>query len=291
MRISGGHGEFGMKILRIIIAAALIITLAFPPDASARRHRAKRAKAKTTSSIGAVSALLWDSTSNHYLYAKSINRPIFPASTTKVMTCLLVLERLSLDQYVTVSARATRVQPTKLDLRPGEKYKVRDLLYGMILKSANDASVVLAEAVAGSESKFVELMNQRARQIGAKHTRFANAHGLPSAKKQYSTAHDMSLILVQALKKNFFRQALTYKYHIIYSKDGQRSFLKSHNKSLFLDWNKNVYGKTGYTHEAQSCFVGYFIKGGHTYVVAVFGSRKRWEEVKRIIERYGKMNL
>ena len=85
-----------------------------------------------------------------------------------------------MDQYVTVSEHATQVPQTKLGLRAGESYRVSDLLYGLILKSANDAAVTLAEAAGGSQEKFVEMMNARARQMGALHSHFANAHGLPS---------------------------------------------------------------------------------------------------------------
>ena len=274
---------FFRRALLLVLIAALLC----PADASARRHK----KARARGGMDAVSALLWDATANRNYYAKDAQRQIFPASTTKVMTAILVLEKLSLDEYVTVNERATHIQPTKLDLKVGEQYRVRDLLYGMLLKSANDAAIVLAEAVAGSEGKFVEKMNQRARQIGARHTRFANAHGLPSGARQFSTARDMALIFKEALKSDFFRQAITYKYHIMYSKDGRRHFLKSHNKSLFLDWKKNVYGKTGYTQEAQSCFVGYFTKGNNTLIITLFGGRKRWEDIKFIIERYGGVDL
>ena len=277
-------------LFRRFLALVLIAVLLCPADASAW-HRSRRAKASSWHGLTAMSALLLNASNNHYYFAKDIDRQIYPASTTKVMTVILALEHLSLDEYVTVSARAVQVPPTKLDLRPGEQYRVRDLIYAALLKSANDAANVLAEAVAGSQSQFVVLMNQKAAQIGVRHTRFANAHGLPSEGTQYSTARDMAMILKEALKNPFFKSAITFKYRIIYSKEGRRHFLKSHNKSLFMDWKMNVYGKTGYTQEAQSCFVGYYLKNKDTYVVAVFGSHKRWEETKRIVERYGKTDL
>ena len=267
-----------MRFCRRVLLLALVITLACPSEAAAR-------------GISATSALLLDATNGRTYYAKSPNRWIFPASTAKIMTVLLVLEKLPLESYVTVSERATRVQPTKLGLKAGERYRVRDLLYGVVLKSANDASIVLAEAVAGSEAKFVVLMNRRARALGARHTRFTNSHGLPSNARQYSTARDMARIFKEVLKNNFFKRALAFKYRVIYSKDGRRHFLKSHNKSLFLNWKRDVYGKTGYTRQARSCFVGYFNKGGHTCIIAVFGCRKRWEDIKFMIERYGKTDL
>ncbi len=130
--------------------------------------------------VSAKAAIFSDSTRVKRLYGKNVHHKVLPASTTKVMTAILVLEKLSLNSHVTVHKRATLVQPSKVHLRPGEKYKVADLLHALLLQSANDAAVVLAEAVAGSEQNFVKLMNQRARQLGAQHTQFANAHGLAS---------------------------------------------------------------------------------------------------------------
>lgn len=252
---------------------------------------AKKKTVKPTPYVSARGAVLMDAGRGKSLYAKNSRTRLLPASTTKVMTALLVLEKLGLDDYVTVSTRAVGMQPSKLNMRPGDKYKVRDLLYGILLNSANDASVALAEAVAGSEWKFVQMMNERARRLGAKNTKFANPNGLPSKASQYSTAHDMALIFREALKKDFFRQAIKMKYKTIYSRNGRRHYLKSHNKMLFKDWKKNVYGKTGYTRAARSCFVGYVQKGKRPLIVAVFGCSRRWDDIHRIIERYGGVDL
>ena len=239
----------------------------------------------------ANTALLWDPLSNQRYFDLGADREFFPASTTKVLTALLVLENLPLDKFVMVSEHATQVPQTKLGLRAGESYRVRDLLYGLILKSANDAAVVLAEAVGGSEGKFVDMMNARAKQIGAMHSHFANPHGLPSQGAQFTTASDMSLIFTQALKNDFFRQAITFKYLVIYSREGHRLFLKSHNKILFSNWKQHVFGKTGWTIEAQSCFVGYVPRGNGMLIIAVYGCHRRWMDMKYIIERYGHVNL
>ncbi len=275
------------KTFRLVLSFILIVALVLPGDAYAARKK-KRVRSYR---VDANAALLWDVTANRRLYEKNSNMRVFPASTTKVMTAILVLEKLSLNDYVTVSSRATDVPQTKLDLKPGEQYRVRDLMYGILLKSANDAAIVLAEAVAGSQEEFVRMMNERARQLGATHTKFANAHGLPSETSQFTTAHDMALIFNAALRNPFFKEAITFKYRILYSKDGRRHFLKSHNKALFLSWGRNIYGKTGYTNQAQSCFVGYVPKGGHTVLISVFSSQRRWRDIKFIVERYGRIDL
>ncbi len=225
------------------------------------------------------------------LYGKGVHTRILPASTAKVMTALLVIEKLPLGQYVTVSKAATLVQPTVINLKPGERYKVKDLLYAILIKSANDASVVLAEAVSGSEANFVQLMNQRAKQLGAKHTKFANSNGLPSRAKQYSTAYDMYMIFRRALRHSFFRQAITFKNKTIQSKDGRQVLLTSHNKILFKDWKKKIYGKTGYTRAAQACFIGTIKKGDSDLIIGVFGCPKRWEDIKHVVSTYGKIPL
>jgi len=278
-----------LKFFRISLIAVLIAIVIYPDPGMAYRHTIFRHKGAYH--LTANTALLWDPANNQRYFDLGADREVFPASTTKVLTAILVLENLSLDQYVTVSEHATQVPQTKLGLRAGESYRVRDLLYGLILKSANDAAVALAEAVAGSEGKFVDRMNARARQIGAMHSHFANPHGLPSQGPQFTTASDMALIFTQALKNDFFRQAITLKYLVIYSREGHRFFLKSHNKILFSNWRRNVFGKTGYTIEAQSCFVGYIPKGNDILVIAVYGCHKRWTDMKFIIERYGHINL
>jgi D-alanyl-D-alanine carboxypeptidase (penicillin-binding protein 5/6) len=276
-----------LKCFRVSLIAVLIVLLIAPGQGMA--YRRFFFKHKGPYHLTAHTALLWDPANKQRYFDLGADREVFPASTTKVLTALLVLENLSLDQYVTVSQRATQVPQTKLGLRAGESYRVRDLLYGLILKSANDAAVTLAEAVAGSEAKFVEMMNARAKQIGAMHSHFANSHGLPSPGPQFTTASDMALIFAQAFKNDFFRQAITLKYSVIYSKGGHRFFLKSHNRSLFLNWKQHVFGKTGYTIEAQSCFVGYIPKGNDILIIAVYGCRRRWTDMKYILERYGRI--
>lgn len=254
---------------------------------------AKKRSRRSSKGISCRSVLFSDSTQVKRLYGKNVQMRVLPASTAKVMTALLVLERLPLDSYITVNASATGAQPSKIYAKAGEQYKVSDLLYAILLSSANDASVVLAEAVAGSESKFVEMMNQRARQLGAKHTKFANSNGLPSpGRNQYTTAYDMYMIFRQAYTKAFFRQALRLKYKNIYSKGGRRIALKSHNKILFSSWKQNMYGKTGYTKAAGSCFVGAVHKENRILIGSFFGcTTQRWDDIRSVVRKYGGIDL
>lgn len=271
-----------MKLNKIYLTFVACIVLVVIPSFSsaAKKHK-----------VTCKSVIFSDSTKVKRLYGKGVHDRILPASTAKVMTALVVLERLKLDDYVTVSSNATKAQPTKLYLKPGEKYKVRDLLYATLIKSANDASIVLAEAVAGSHWKFVQMMNDKAREVGAKHTKFSNSNGLPSKAKQYTTAYDMYLIFRKALRYSFFREAIKVKYKTITSKAGRKIKLKSHNKILFMDWKQDIYGKTGYTRAAGACFVGTVQKGGSTLIIGVFGCPNRWADIKHIISYYGGVSL
>ncbi len=274
--------SFFKAIFPLIFCAGLITAPC--PDALA-------AKKKGPYVVTAKSAILYDVTRSKLLYGRHIHQRVWPASTTKVMTALLVMERLSTNKVVTVSERATRPQPTKLYLQPGEKYTVEALLYAILMKSANDATVVLAEAVAGSEKEFVKLMNQRARQLGAKNTKFLNSHGLPTEESQYTTASDMRLILKQALRYPLFRKILAHRQKTIVSQTGKRIHLKSYNKLLWKDWKKVVRGKTGYTRKAKHCFVGFLTEGNNIYVINVFGCRQRWSDIRYILTQYGKFKL
>ena len=277
---------FKRTALVLCLVLAVSALCPYPVDAG------KKAKAKPA--LTCKNVIFSNSTKGKRLFGKDVERKVLPASTVKIMTALLVLERLPLDRYVTVGAAATNVQPTKLNLVPGERYKVGDLLYAILLKSANDASVVLAEAVAGSEEKFVDLMNQRARQLGARNTKFANSNGLPASSKdraQYTTAYDMYLIFLKALKHSFFREAIKRKYKTIYSSAGREIALKSHNKILFSGWKKEIYGKTGYTRAAGTCFVGTLNDSGNTLVIGVFGCNDRWGYIKKIVSKYGGVEL
>jgi len=263
------------------LIAIFLLTAAVPFSA----HAAQKG-------VTCKSMIFSDSTKVKRLYGKNVNTKILPASTTKVMTVLLAMEKLPLERYVTVSARAQHVQPSKLNLKPGERYKVGDLILAALLNSANDATVVLAEAVAGSEGKFAQMMNQHARALGAKNTRFANSNGLPTKKgTQYSTAYDMYLIFRKAMQYPFFREAIKMKYAAITSSGGRNISLKSHNKMLFMGWKQNIYGKTGWTRRAKACFIGTLQKGESTLIIGAFGCSDRWSDIKRVVTTYGGVAL
>lgn len=271
----------------LVLIFIFVFILGQSPDTWAAKKKKTISKKR-----GCRAMILSDATRGKRLYGKNATTPILPASTTKVMTALLVMQKLNLNDYILVGTRSTQAPPSKINLRAGERYKVRDLLYAILLSSANDASVALAEAVAGSEYKFVQMMNQKARQLGASGTRFANSNGLPTKRgTQYSTAYDMYLIFREALRYPFFREAIKLKFKTISNSKGRQIALKNHNKMLFKGWKKKVYGKTGYTRSAGTCFVGTVQDGSRTLIVGVFDCHDRWEDIRRVIGRYGGVRL
>jgi len=199
------------------------------------------------------------------------------------MTALVVLDHLPLDHWVTISPRVEHLEASKLYLRGGERLVVRDLLKALLMNSANDAATALAVETAGSELRFSELMNEKARLLGARNTRFRNASGLP-AEGQYSTAYDMALIMREAMSRAIISSILKQKHALIRTEGGRRFTLKNHNKML---WSRApVVGKTGYTRRARHCFVGYVGYGYKTAIVAVLGSRRLWRDLNLLCRRH-----
>jgi D-alanyl-D-alanine carboxypeptidase (penicillin-binding protein 5/6) len=242
--------------------------------------------------LSARALLLMDAKTGKVLYQKNADVPLPPASTTKVLTAILTLEsQKRSEDRLTVSKAATRVPASKLYLKPGQTVSIEDLLYGVLLASANDASVVLAEGIGGSVERFAEIMTKKAHDLGATNTRFSNPHGLTAAD-HYSTARDLALIFRYAMKNPTFREIVHTKMSSVKSMSpGKKSArtrrisVRNHNRLL---WNYNgaIGGKTGYTFAAQKCYVGAVERDGVTLIVSLLGSRDLWGDTKRLLE-YG----
>ena len=242
--------------------------------------------------LTARAAVLMDAATGKILYQKDSDLRLPPASTTKVMTAILTLESgRKLTDTLTVSKTATRVPATKLYLRPGQTLTIEDLLYGIMLSSANDASMVLAEGIGGSVEHFAELMTKRANELGAANSHFANPHGLTAAD-HFSSARDLAVLFRYAMKNPTFREVVQTKISSVSSNTivkkktvARRISVRNHNRLL---WNFDgaIGGKTGYTHAAQKCFVGAVERNGHTLIVAILGARDQWGDTKRLLE-YG----
>lgn len=233
-----------------------------------------------------------DAATGNILYQHEADLRLPPASTTKVMTAILTLESgRKLTETLTVSKAATRVPATKLYLRPGQTLTIEDLLYGIMLSSANDASIVLAEGIGGSVEEFAELMTKRAHELGAANSQFTNPNGLTDTD-HFSTARDLAILFRYAMRNATFREIVQTKISSVTSNTivkkktvARRISVRNHNRLL---WNFNgaIGGKTGYTQAAQKCFVGAVTRNGVTLIVAILGARDQWGDTKRLLE-YG----
>ncbi len=233
--------------------------------------------------LTAEAAVLLEARTGQVLFDKNAGQKRPPASTTKIMTALLALEGGDLRQVVTVSPEAASVGEASLDLRAGEKLTLEELVFGAMLESGNDACVAIAEHLAGTESNFVLLMNQKAKMIGAQNTSFKNTNGLP-ADGHYTTARDLALITQYALRNPVFQNIVSTKNRIIGSKDSTR-YLNNTNRLLWsYDWTNGV--KTGTTQEAGNCLVASATRNGRQLVSVVFHSDNRWGDSIKLLD-YG----
>jgi len=220
------------------------------------------------------------------LYAKNPNLRLAPASTTKLMTAILAVEMSNLYDVVTISRNASHVSPHKAGFKEGDKVTVKTLLYAALLGSANDAAVALAEAVAGSEERFVDLMNSKAAEIGLRDTRFINPHGLPGPG-QWITAYDLSEIMGYALRHPILKEIIGTRVAEVSTEKGNAIFLKNTNRLLWSDEDL-VGGKTGYTRKARHCFVCAAERDRDIVIVAVLGSPSRdslWQETELMVQK------
>ncbi len=202
-------------------------------------------------------SVLIEKDSKRVLYEKNAHEKMAMASTTKIMTCIVAIESGKLDEIVTVSGKAARAPKVKLNLKTGEKQKLGDLLYSLMLESHNDTAVAIAEHVGGSVEEFCAMMTEKAKAIGAENTCFETPNGL-DGQAHYSTPYDMALIAAYALDNPEFVKIINTPQIEIPTTQLEGS--KKHaliNKNRFLSQYEGAEGvKTGYTSKAGHCFVG-----------------------------------
>lgn len=207
------------------------------------------------------------------LFSKNALQRLPPASTVKLMTAMVALDLLNPETIVTISTYAARTLSSRPRFKAGDELTVSDLLHLALMKSTNSAAVALAEAAGGSEHAFVELMNRKAEQIGANDTLFKNASGLPGTR-QYTTALDLTTILKNALTYPLIREIIGKKEAEIATIDGRELSI---GNTVALLWYRDdmVGGKTGFTNNAQHCFVGAMETEKGLVYTAVLGSPSR----------------
>ena len=281
----------------MIIAAALFLTGVAPSFAAKSDETELKPSAKISwedaPAIEGTSAILMDAKSGEILYEKNAYEKRDPASVTKILTCLVVLETLELDQKITSTIEQDPASSgTSILMKKGEVFTVEQLLYALMLPSANDAAVVLAEASGGSIENFCDMMNERAVRCGAKDTNFTNPNGFnePIQPKHKTTAYDLAMITKEAMKNKTFREIVsTVDYYIPKTNMSKKRALRNSNRCIadgvskvklpdYVD-NKGFYRyeaaigvKTGYTSTAGSCFVGWAEKEDTDLIAVVLNS-------------------
>lgn len=252
----------------------------------------------------AKAALLMDATNNRVLYEKNGYEVLPMASTTKIMTAILALEYGNLEDEVTISKKAASMPKVHLGMREGEIYKLKDLLFSLMLESHNDSAVAIAEHIGGSTEGFAELMNQKARDLGCENTWFITPNGLDAAqgdKIHSTTAYDLAKIASYAVQNDLFVTLVGTESHSFSEKQSGRGFVV-HNKDLFLGMMDGAIGiKTGFTNQAGYCFVGAVRKDDRTLVSVVLASgwpphkTYKWADTKELmnmgVEDYSLRNV
>lgn len=241
------------------------------------------------SAVTAASAVIMDASSGKVLWQRNMNQPRYPASTTKVMTALLLLENTLPTDIITAPKDIDKVGESSMHLKPGERVSARDMLYALMLRSANDGCVAVADHISGSVPEFVKLMNARAAGIGCRNTTFNNPNGL-NDDRHMTSAYDLALIAREAMRRTDFRQAVrTQKYKITRSINKADQWMVSRNKWLAKDPTADGI-KTGYTVPAGHCFVGSATRNGFRLITVVMHSQN-WQADHQYLLKYGYLNF
>ena len=234
----------------------------------------KKAKAV---SVSASAAILMDQETGRVLYEHNANETHRIASITKVMTAILAIESGKMDETTTVSKRAIYTEGSSIYLQQGEKIKLEDLVYGLMLRSGNDAATAIAEHIGGSVEGFVFLMNQKAAEIGMTHTAFANPHGLDDHEEHYSTAYDMALLTRYAMMNPKFQEISGAKSYTLTRENGAHKW-KNKNRLLTEKYEYCTGGKTGFTKRAGRTLITTATKENKDLIAVTLNAPDDWTD-------------
>jgi len=276
-----------MKLFILVIALAIAL-----PAAAFAEETAPSKQAPNSADLApsARSAILMDADSGTIIYEKNSNDKLPPASITKVMTMLLIMEaldegRIKLSDKVSTSEYAASMGGSQIFLEPGEEMSVDDMIKGIALASGNDASVAMAEKLAGTEQQFVAMMNEKAKQLGLKNTHFANCNGLPSAD-HYSSAHDIAVMSRELLKHSEITK-YTGLYQDYLRKSSEKPFWLVNTNKLVRFYSGADGLKTGFTNEAKFCLTATAKRDQLRVVAVVMGepnTKTRNNEVSQMFD-------
>lgn len=242
--------------------------------------------AQAAPSVSAQAAALIDVESGRVLYEKQGYAKMRVASLTKIMTAIVAIEEGNLDEVVTVPDKAIGTEGSSIYLRHGEKLTLEQLLYGLMLRSGNDAAVAIAHHIGGSLEGFARLMNEKADYLGLTQTHFTNPHGLDDSNQHYSSAVEMAKISAYALKNEDFRRIVSTKVTKI-PQHGEKWDRKLINKNKMLHLYEGADGvKTGYTKLAKRCLVSSATRDGRQLAVVTLNAPNDWSDHAQLLD-YG----
>lgn len=264
------------KISVLFLVSVLIAALAIPLYAL---------PAITDTAVSARHAALYEPVTDTFLYDKNGDTRAPMASTTKIMTALIVLEKENLNRVVTIPNDACGIEGSSIYMKPGERLSVKDLLYALLLQSANDAAAALALTISDTIEDFAALMNERAQSLSLTNTHFVNPHGLDDPE-HYTSAKDLAKITAVAMDNQEFRDIVgTVKYAIPSGNDGSTRVLFNHNRLLRL-YGDAVGVKTGFTKKSGRCLVGAACRDGLTLISVTLDAPNDWNDHIRLFD-YG----
>ena len=238
------------------------------------------------STTTASSYILMDGTTGRVLLSKDMNNPRLIASITKIMTCIIVIENTDINTIVTVDESILSSYGSGIYIQIGEEITVKDLLYGLMLRSGNDAAIMLASYISNSEEEFVKLMNNKAKEIGMKNTTFNNSSGLDEKGGNYSTSYDMALLTRYAMNNETYREIVKTKEYT--SKTNYKTYVWT-NKNKLLNYDYITGGKTGYTIKAHRTLVSTATINNMNLIVVTLNDSDDWNTHLSLYE-YAKNN-
>lgn len=286
----------GKCSLQILISKILVFIMLLIPC------NLKYNKPIKDNELYSISAVLIDGDTGRVLYGKNENEERAMASTTKIMTLILALEYGNLNDTVTISEYAAKMPDVQMNVKAGEQYKLKDLLYAMIFESYNDVAVAIAEHVGGNVEEFADMMNQKAKEIGLSHTYFITPNGLDAKDEKgihHTTAYELALIMrycvMHSIKSETFIKICQSKNYTFCDLNNKRLFVIN-NKNRLLDMFEGVLaGKTGFTADSGYCYTGAVRFEDKTYIVALLGcgwpgnKGYKWSDSKKLLN-YAKDN-
>lgn len=228
-------------------------------------------------------AVLMEEDTKRVLVSKNMNKKKLIASTTKIMTAVLAIESGKMNKTIKVTDKVLEAYGSNIYLSIGEKMKLEDMVYGLMMQSGNDAALMISEYL-GGEEKFVEKMNKKAKEIGMKNTVFTNPHGLDEKSENYSTAYDMALLMRYANSDSLFRKITCCKKHTVKTSD--KTYAWSNKNKLLYTYKYTTGGKTGFTKKARRTLVTSASKNDLNLIVVTLNDGNDFQNHKELYE-YG----